>query len=195
MELIVDKKTERNLIWKKSDKKGVVIWFTGLSGAGKTTVAESLKEHLTLLGKSVSILDGDTVRGARHRQLGFSRQDIRENNRLIALLASNQAFRDDFVLVPVISPYRDDRAMAREIIGSNFVELSVTCELKECMGRDPKGLYQKAKAGEINNMIGLSDSNPYESSESPDIDVDTQRLSIAECVDEITNYLKTNNIL
>ena len=189
------KKTERNLIWEKSDKKGIVIWFTGLSGAGKTTIAESLKEQLTLLRKSISILDGDTVRGARHKRLGFSRGDIRENNRLIALLARNQAFCDDFVLVPVISPYRDDRAMAREIIGSNFFELSVTCELEVCIMRDPKGLYQKAKAGEINNMIGLSDSNPYESSESPDIDVDTQRLSIAECVDDITNYLKSSKVL
>ena len=186
---------ERDLIRKRSDKQGIVIWFTGLSGAGKTTIAESLKDQLTLLGKSVSILDGDTVRGTRHRQLGFSRQDIRENNRLIALLARNQAFRDDFVLVPVISPYHDDRAMARDIIGSNFFELSVTCELEECVGRDPKGLYQKAKAGEISNMIGFSDSSPYESSESPDIDVDTQRLSIAECVDEITNYLKSSKIL
>ena len=135
---------------------GVVLWFTGLSGSGKTTIAQALQKELERIGKTIIMLDGDAVRETRTRHLGFSREDIRENNRIIAELAKEKSAECDVVIVPIISPYREDRAMARGIVGENFLEIFIDCPLSVCEVRDAKGLYKKARAGEIENFIGMS---------------------------------------
>ena len=160
----------------------IVLWFTGLSGAGKTTIAEAVKKELLERGQRVCLLDGDEVRRNLHQHLGFSREDIRENNRLIAELAKERKRSHDFVLVPIIAPFRQDRAMARFIVGGQFLEVFIDCPLKVCAERDVKGLYQKARAGEINNLIGVSVANPYEPPLAPDWVIKTSELNIEDSV-------------
>ena len=181
---------EYNKINNISNKEGKVIWFTGLSGSGKTTIALELRKKLESLGNKVEILDGDVVRDTLHKDLGFSREDIRENNRLIAELAKERAANNDFVLVPIISPYKEDRTMVRLIVGENFKELFINASLDECIRRDTKGLYKKALAGEINNFIGVAESNPYEIPDSPDIKLETQQISLNESVNQLILFLK-----
>lgn len=174
---------------------GTVIWFTGLSGSGKTTIAERLKKELEAMGKIVSILDGDVVRGTLNKHLGFSRADIKENNRLIAELARKKIKQFDFILVPIISPYREDRAMAKGIIGKNFIELFVSTSLKTCITRDVKGLYKKALSGEIKDFIGVSKSNPYESPLNPDFELNTESLNLDESLTRLVNFLRNKQFL
>ena len=173
-----------------NSKKAIVLWFTGLSGSGKTTIALSLKEHLEKNGKKILVLDGDVVREKLHGSLGFSRKDIKENNRLIAEMAKKRLYDFDYILVPIISPYLEDRKMAKRIIGDkNFIELFVNTSLKECISRDPKGLYNRAQNGDINNMIGMSKSNPYEEPEKPDIIINTKNTSLSNSIQEILDFL------
>jgi len=170
---------------------GKVIWFTGLSGSGKTTLASELKRRLELQRKTVEVLDGDVVRNTIHKTLGFSREDIRENNRLIAELAKQKLVGHDYVLVPIISPYREDRSRAKAIVGNkHFMELFVNSPLAECISRDAKGLYKKALAGEITNFIGVSESNPYEPPENSDLEVLTSKQTIEQSVQIILNHLQ-----
>jgi adenylyl-sulfate kinase len=178
-------------LFSTSNNKAVVLWFSGLSGSGKTTIALSLKDVLVEKGKKVDILDGDVVRGLLNRRLGFSRNDIRENNMSIAKLASKRLADYDLILVPIIAPYNEDRIMAKNIIGSNnFIEIFIKTPLEQCIKRDPKGLYKKALNGEINNFIGICDKTPYEEPSSPDIIIETTKLSIVEAVNSILDNLK-----
>ena len=172
-------------------KNANVLWFTGLSGSGKTTIALDLKEYLEKNKRKVLVLDGDVVRDTLHSKLSFSRKDIRENNRLIANMSKKQLNNYDYILIPIISPYRQDRIMARNIIGDkNFKELFVRTPIEKCIARDPKGLYKKAMNGEIKNFIGISEDNPYEEPLLADIEVDTSRESISKVVQHIFNQLK-----
>ena len=174
-----------------TSNKAIVLWFTGLSGSGKTTISIALKKELEDIGKNVDILDGDVIRNLLHSDLGFSREDIRENNRLIAELAKKRLNNYDVILVPIISPYKNDRMMARNIIGNkNFIELFVKTTIEKCIARDPKGLYKKAMNGEINNFIGISEDNPYEEPLSADIEVDTGEAFKSESVQNILKSLK-----
>lgn len=168
---------------------GRIIWFTGLSGSGKTAIAIKLKEKLESNGNSVEILDGDVVRSTLNKHLGFSREDIRENNRLIAELAKERVKFADFILVPIISPYREDRAMAKNITGNDFIELFIDASLETCIRRDIKGYYKKALNGEIKNFIGISKSNPYEPPNNPHIKIKTDKGSVEESVSNILNQL------
>lgn len=172
-----------------------VLWFTGLSGSGKTTIALALQKELEAQGKTVALLDADVVRSTLHKNLGFSREDIRENNRLIAELAKEEAQTHDFVLVPIISPYREDRAMVRSIIGKEFIELFVNSSLNECIKRDVKGLYKRALAGEINNFIGIADSNPYEPPLSVEIEVDTTDKTVEETTTDVISSLQHQKLV
>ena len=160
----------------------LVLWFTGLSGSGKSTLAEALKKELEAHWKTVEILDGDVIRNTLHQKLGFSREDIRTNNRLIAELAVKKRGSIDFILVPIISPYREDRRMARNIVGKSFMELFVNCPLEECIRKDVKGLYQKALRGEIPNFIGIAP-------EKPDLTINTLEEPVSECVKTIMRHL------
>lgn len=165
-----------------------IIWFTGLSGAGKSTIADVLKTELEKCGKTVSVLDGDSVRDKLHKHLGFTREDIMENNRLIAELAKKSAEEADVVLVPIISPFAESRALAKKIIGDGFVELYIESSEATRVARDPKGLYRKVKEGNITNMIGHG-GVPYEVPTYPDLTLNTDDESLAQSVARLLRFL------
>jgi adenylyl-sulfate kinase len=158
-------------------KDGVVLWFTGLSGAGKSTLAEAITPKLRGHGKKLEILDGDVVRTHLSKGLGFSREDRDTNIARIAFVAHLLARNGVVVLVAAISPFRETREKARELI-SDFIEIHVAPPLDECIKRDVKGLYKKAIAGEIQQFTGISD--PYEEPLSPELKIDTSVVSVEE---------------
>jgi len=195
----------KNIFWcegkvKREDRerllgqKGVVIWFTGLSGSGKSTLAYAVEEKLHKMGYLTYVLDGDNIRHGLNSDLGFSPEDREENIRRVGEVAKLFADAGVIVMTAFISPYRKDRRRARRLMDEGrFVEVYCKCGLEVCAKRDPKGLYKKAKAGEIDQFTGVS--APYEEPERPEIVVETDRQSVEECVEKIIQYLKTNNLL
>ena len=195
----------KNIFWcegkvKREDRerllgqKGVVIWFTGLSGSGKSTLAYAVEEKLHKMGYLTYVLDGDNIRHGLNSDLGFSPEDREENIRRVGEVAKLFADAGVIVMTAFISPYRKDRRRARRLMDEGrFVEVYCKCGLEVCERRDPKGLYKKAKAGEIDQFTGVS--APYEEPERPEIVVETDKQSVEECVEKIIQYLKTNNIL
>lgn len=168
--------------------KGLTLWFTGLSGSGKSTVSVALEERLHALGCATYRLDGDNVRTGLNRDLGFTPEDRIENIRRIGEVA--RLFRDAGIinLVAFISPYRQDRQMARALSDrGDFVEVFVDCALDVCESRDPKGLYKKARAGAIPNFTGIS--APYEPPEDPEVHLRTDTQSLDECVEAVLGHL------
>ncbi len=163
------------------ESKGQVIWLTGLSGAGKTTVARALRSELTALGHRVETLDGDEVRENLSRGLTFSKEDRETNVRRIGFVARLLARNGVIVLASAISPYRQSRDDVRRSIesdGAQFIEVFVRCPLQVLIERDVKGLYKKALAGEIENFTGISD--PYEAPLAPDVVIDSSAESVEE---------------
>ena len=163
------------------ESKGQVIWLTGLSGAGKTTVARALRSELTALGYRVETLDGDEVRENLSRGLTFSKEDRETNVRRIGFVARLLARNGVIVLASAISPYRQSRDDVRRSIesdGAQFIEVFVRCPLQVLIERDVKGLYKKALAGEIENFTGISD--PYEAPLAPDVVIDSSAESVEE---------------
>jgi len=167
-----------------------VIWLTGLSASGKTTIALQLATKLREHDFKVELLDGDAIRNELSADLGFSRRDRREQIRRVVYLCKLLSKNGITCLVSVISPYRDLRNLAREEIRkvSPFIEVFVKCSLESCIKRDPKGLYKKALSGEISNFTGLQD--PYEEPVSPDVMVNTDSETVEECVDKIISAIK-----
>lgn len=174
--------TENNHI-----SKAKIIWFTGLSGSGKTTVADLLKEELEKQGKKVAVFDGDIVRKEINPHLGFTPEDIKENNKIIMGLCQKAQKENDFILVTIISPFKESRNLARQLFGSDFIEVFTSCSLDECKRRDVKGLYKKAESGEIPNFIGLH--VPYEPPENPEIILNTSEEGISESVNKSLSFL------
>ena len=170
-------------------QKGAVIWLTGLSGSGKSTLAYALERRLIEIGQLTYALDGDNVRMGLCKDLGFSPEDRNENIRRIGEVAALFADAGLLVLTSFISPYRQDRMAARATSKGNFIEVYLDVSVEVCEKRDPKGLYKKARAGEIENFTGIS--APYEAPQDPEIRVDTDALSVEQCVDEIIAYLET----
>lgn len=168
---------------------GKVLWFTGLSSSGKSTLAENFKKYLDESNMKSIILDGDIIREGLCKDLGFSKEDRKENIRRISEVAKLLSSIDEnyIVMVAFISPYIQDRDNARKIIGENFVEIYVSTSLEVCEKRDVKGLYRMARRGEIKNFTGVSD--PYEVPENPEMIIDTDLYNIDECVKEILNKL------
>jgi adenylylsulfate kinase len=158
------------------------VWFTGLSGAGKTTISSSLAPQLLALGRRVEILDGDIVRTHLSKGLGFSREDRDLNVARIAFVAHLLARNGVIVLVAAVSPYRAAREAARKTIG-DFVEVHVAPPLDACIARDTKGLYEKALAGAIPQFTGVND--PYEPPENPELTLDTSIVDIATSIDRV----------
>ncbi len=167
---------------------GRIVWLTGLSGAGKSTLAMALEQRLFDAGRNVYVLDGDIVRGGLCSDLGFSPDDRVENIRRIGEVARIMADAGLLVIVAFISPFRADRGRVRAgMPPGRFAEVHVSTPLEVCEQRDTKGLYAKARAGELSDFTGIS--SPYEAPESPEVRLPTEQLSVDECVDRITAVL------
>lgn len=162
-------------------EKGFCIWLTGLSGSGKTTLAQKLKEIFQPT-RYIELMDGDEIRKGLSRDLGFSKDDRNEHNRRVIFCSKLLSRNGVIVVVALISPYRETRAYAKETIPNTF-EVFVKAPIEVCMERDPKGLYQKALAGEIKNFTGIDD--PYEEPLEPDLVVETDKESVEESVTKI----------
>jgi adenylyl-sulfate kinase len=175
-----------------SDQLAIVLWFTGLSGSGKSTIADKLKKRLEKKGKKVLIIDGDMIRNTLHKHLKFTPSDIKKNNRLTVKLCASQRPAYDYIIVSLISPFRESRKQARKKLSPDFLEIYIKAGLRECIRRDVKGLYRQALAGNIKNFIGVSKNTPYEPPEKPELVVDTKRYSPATCVKKILARLKKN---
>lgn len=186
----VDKQFRANL----KQQKPVVLWFTGLSGAGKSTVAGALENRLAELGHHTYLLDGDNVRHGLCSDLGFSEQDRRENIRRIGELAKLMADAGLIVLSAFISPHRVERQLVREMLPEGeFLEVFVNTSLEVCEQRDPKGLYKKARAGEIANFTGID--SEYEAPLNPEIDLLAGEKSLDALVDDCIKVLKERAII
>ncbi len=175
-------------------QKGFVIWFSGLSGSGKTTIARAIESALHARAKLCVVLDGDNIRGGISNNLGFSDDDRAENIRRVA--ETSKLFNNVGVISIncLISPTKVNRQAARVIIGSDkFVEIYLNTSLEVCESRDVKGLYQKARAGEIKQFTGID--SEYEVPENPAITLDTGKMDITTCVEKIIKYLLTNELL
>lgn len=175
-------------------QRGVTLWLTGLSGSGKSTLARALEESLVRRGVLAYVLDGDNVRQGLNRDLGFAPEDRTENIRRIGEVA--RLFTDSGVVCisAFISPYISDRQHARELQHSgDFLEVFVNCSLEVCEARDPKGLYRRARSGEIENFTGIS--APYEAPLNPEIEVRTDQSTVEECVAQVIGYLTARNYL
>ncbi len=167
---------------------GFVLWFTGLSGSGKSTLSKALADRLSAIGLREVILDGDRIREGLCRDLGFTREDRRENVRRVSEVAKLFADNGTVVLVALISPFRADRQQAREIIGSQrFIEIYCDSPFDVCKVRDVKGLYRQASAGEVLNFTGISSS--YEAPVEPELILQTSALEQEECLQLIMNCL------
>lgn len=174
--------------------KGVTLWLTGLSGSGKSTISVRLEEKLFELGCSTFVLDGDNVRHGLNKDLGFSPKDRTENIRRIGEVAKLFTQGGVIVSTAFISPYRADRDQVRAIMDKgDFVEIYVDAPIEVCESRDPKGLYKKARAGQIPEFTGIS--APYEAPESPELIVRSGDFSLEECVDQIITFLRGNGYI
>ncbi|WOB43922.1 adenylyl-sulfate kinase [Thermoleptolyngbya oregonensis NK1-22] len=169
-------------------QRGVTVWFTGLSGAGKTTICQAVEAQLRQQGYAVEVLDGDIVRENLTKGLGFSKEDRDENIRRIGFVSQLLTRNGVIVLVSAISPYRAVREEVRERIG-NFIEVYVSAPLAACEARDVKGLYKRARAGEIKNFTGIDD--PYEPPLAPEVDCQTHLETLDESVSKVIATLKS----
>lgn len=166
----------------KMQQSGVTVWFTGLSGAGKTTICKAVEQKLLEQGYKVEVLDGDIVRQNLTKGLGFTKEDRDENIRRIGFVAQLLTRNGVIVLVAAISPYRDVRNEVRQKIG-NFIEIYVNAPLDVCEQRDVKGLYQKARSGQIKNFTGIDD--PYEAPTYPEVECKTDHENLDESVTKV----------
>ena len=180
-------KIDRN---KLTGNKSFVVWFTGLSGSGKSTLVNVLEQRLHQKGVLTYILDGDNIRNGLNKDLGFSDADRKENIRRIGEVAKLLSDSGIVVLTAFISPFREDRQIVRNLLERDeFIEVYVKCPVEICESRDVKGLYKKARDGQIKEFTGLD--SPYEEPENPEITVDTGKLSIEESVNFIYDYINS----
>ena len=185
------KREERESLLKQ---KGVVLWFTGLSGSGKSTIANEVAYKLHSMGHISYVLDGDNTRHGLNKDLGFSPEDRKENIRRISEVANLFADAGLITMTAFISPYRVDRNFCRELVGEGrFFEIYCKASLNTCEKRDPKGLYKKAREGIIKDFTGIN--APYEEPDNPEVIVDTDKETIEESVDKVLNILKKFKII
>jgi adenylylsulfate kinase len=189
-----------NIVWHqakitKEDRhrlnnhKSCVLWFTGLSASGKSTLATEVERELYNRGIRTYVLDGDNIRHGLNKDLGFSPEDRKENIRRIGEVAKLFVDSGLFALTAFISPYREDRDMVRSMLQEGeFIEIYVKCPLEVCESRDPKGLYKKARAGEIKDFTGIS--APYEEPLNPELMIETDKQTIEESVQQVVGYLR-----
>ena len=190
-------KKSSNVVWhnatvtkerreQRNKHKGALIWFTGLSGSGKSTLAHAVEERLFQEGFNTFVLDGDNVRHGLCADLSFSDDDRKENIRRISHMSNLFVEAGVIILTAFISPFRQDRMNARKIAGENFHEIYCDCSLEVCESRDVKGLYKKARAGEIPFFTGID--SPYEAPEAPELATKTES-NLEKSVDEVFNYI------
>ena len=175
--------------------RGAVLWFTGLSASGKSTLAVEVEKALFREGYFSYVLDGDNVRHGLNGDLGFTAEDRTENIRRIGEVAKLFAESGALCLTAFISPYRADRDRVRELMSrsSDFVEVHVSCPVEVCEERDPKGLYKKARAGEISNFTGID--APYEAPDAPEIVIETNVYDVETCVGQVLDYLRNHGYI
>ncbi len=179
---------------KLLNQKGAVLWFTGLSGSGKSTLANAVALKLHEKGHLTYILDGDNIRHGLNKNLGFSPEDREENIRRIGEVGKLFADCGVIAMTAFISPYREDRNKARKLLPEGrFIEIYCACDLSVCEKRDPKGLYKKARAGEIKEFTGID--APYEAPENPEIYVNTGKDSVEVCTHTVLQYLKEKGMI
>ncbi len=195
-----DVKRSSNVVWHHATvtrtrremhngHKAVILWFTGLSGAGKSTLAHALEERLHQQNSSTFVLDGDNVRHGLCRDLGFTEEDRQENIRRIGEVSKLFIEAGVITLTAFISPFAADRQQVRELVpDGDFIEIYCHCPLEVCEARDVKGLYKKARTGEIKEFTGIS--SPYEIPENPELAINTAGKSVDECVDQIVAFLQ-----
>ncbi len=198
-------KSKNNVVWhhatvtrerrqEQNGHKSVILWFTGLSGAGKSTLAHAVEEELHQSGAKTFVLDGDNVRHGLCSDLEFSDKDRKENIRRIGEISKLMLESGVIVLTAFISPFREDRKAARSLFPhGEFIEVYCNCSLEVCENRDPKGIYQKARNGEIENFTGIS--SPYEVPEKPEITIKTDELPLIDSVQKIIEYLQGREII
>lgn len=195
----------KNIVWSENyiskaeregmlKQKGVIVWMTGLSGAGKSTVAKNIERKLHEKNKLAYILDGDNVRHGLNNDLGFSKEDRIENLRRVTEVGKLFVDLGAITIVSFISPYREDRGRIRSAFNSGeFIEVYIKCSLEECERRDVKGLYQKARSGEIKDFTGID--SEYEHPLNPELILDTENSSVDELSDIVINYLIEKNVI
>ena len=185
---------DRRKLEKMRGHKGLVLWFTGLSGSGKSTLANALNEYLHSKGLSTFVLDGDNIRHGLCKDLGFSDEDRMENIRRIGEVANLFMNAGIITITAFVSPFKKDREKVRKIIGStDFIEIYCAANLDVCEARDTKGLYKKARLGEIKEFTGIS--SPYEIPLDPDITVETGTMGLTDSVKQIVDHLNRMNFL
>ncbi len=199
------KLTNENTVWhepnifradreKLNGHRSVILWFTGLSGSGKSTLAHAVEDELHRLGVRTFVLDGDNVRRGLCNDLGFSDEDRTENIRRIGEVAKLMLDGGLIVMTAFISPFRQDRQIARDLVEQgDFVEIFCDAELGVCESRDPKGLYRKARAGQIPEFTGIS--SPYEAPQDPEVVLKTGDRSVEQCVEDVLAYLRAEGYI
>ncbi|WP_017436088.1 adenylyl-sulfate kinase [Saccharococcus caldoxylosilyticus] len=179
---------------KRNGHHSAILWFTGLSGSGKSTIANAVSKKLFDLGIQNYVLDGDNIRHGLNKDLGFSAADRTENIRRIGEVAKLFVDSGQFVLTAFISPFAQDRELVRHLVEKDeFIEIYVKCPLEECERRDPKGLYKRARNGEIRDFTGID--SPYEVPVSPELTIETHRHTIDECANRVLAYLRARNFI
>jgi adenylylsulfate kinase len=177
-----------------NNHKSVLVWFTGLPGSGKSTISHELEYRLFRQNIKTYVLDGDNVRQGLCRDLGFSADDRRENLRRVGETARLLVDAGILTIAAFASPYGKDRHMVRQMFApGDFIEVYLKCDVTVCEARDPKGLYKKARRGEIKNFTGISD--PYEPPDNPEIVLETDRMSIDESLEMIMGYMRNKGII
>jgi len=201
----MDEPKSKNITWHQADvtrqareernsNRGVILWYTGLSGCGKSTIALEVEKRLFEMGRHTYLLDGDNIRFGLNKNLGFSPEDRTENIRRIGEVA--KLFVDAGIMVGTafISPYRADRDQVRALVeDGDMLEIFLTCDLSICEQRDPKGLYKKARAGEITDFTGIS--APYEEPRNPEIVIDSGVLPVDKCAQMVIDYLSEHKYM
>ena len=190
---------DKNIVWHNTNvnredreklikQKGIVLWFTGLSGSGKSTIASALEKKLYDMGMLTYLLDGDNIRHGLNKDLGFTETDRMENIRRISEVVKLFVDAGIITIVTFISPFIEERDKVRKLLGKDFIEVFIDCPIEVCEKRDPKGIYKKARKGEIKNFTGID--SPYEKPLNPEITVATNENSLEASVCKIIKYLK-----
>ncbi len=190
---------DNNVVWhhatvtrkrrqKQNKHRSMILWFTGLSGSGKSTLAHAVEEELHQAGCRTFVFDGDNVRHGLNSNLGFSKEDRKENIRRISEMCKLFIEAGVIAMTAFISPFKEDRDRVRKLVNEgDFIEIFLNCSLETCESRDTKGMYARARRGEIKEFTGIS--SPYERPENPELIVDTDRLTLEESVNVVMDYI------